>query len=122
MAVLWKIREACELCEEKYSHAQKKVEIFKAAKVKAPGCRSSHQKRLGRKIVGSAIDANEAAFTTVRESVAVLQVAEPGATVPEVSEGKMDYFVYRSKPNSDLRARGKQLKQWREQILAEVVV
>ena len=45
-----------------------------------------------------------------------------GATVPEVSEGKMDYFMYRSKPNLDLRARGKQLKQWREQILAEVVV
>jgi hypothetical protein len=121
MAVLWKIREACELCEEKYSHAQKKVEIFKAAKVKAPADRAIKKDSAARSLA-SAIDANEAAFTTVRESVAVLQVAEPGATVPEVSEGKMDYFVYRSKPNSDLRARGKQLKQWREQILAEVVV
>jgi len=121
MAVLWKIREACQLSEEKYSHAQKKVEIFKAAKAKAPADRAV-KKDLAARALASANNANETAFTALRESVAVLQVIEPGSTVPEVCEGKMDYFVYRSKPNSELRAREKQLKQWREQLFAVVVV
>ena len=56
----------------------------------------------------------------------VLPIARVGPRRME-NATEQDAFVYvktrlnRSKPNSDLRARGKQLKQWREQSLAVVV-
>ena len=72
--------------------------------------------------MASAIDANEAAFTTVRESVAVLQFTEAGFDCSRGVRGENGLF--RAQIQAQLRpaSRGKQLKQWREQILAVVVV